>query len=184
MGSFSSSSSAIVSLTYCTLAWPLPVISFFLSLQVLALWCPLQKVHLPMEDSGLEVRFVHMTAQCPFCPHLAQILMVVFGMLEPLSSGGGMFLWLCCMWFSWFVYPCKELVFKYMFSLYVFYLWQFWWILLGYIKARFWPILSPTPFGHVRNRKDYIGISLVVFPCSFLVIFHYYYLSYSCIILG
>jgi len=31
----------------------------------------------------------------------------------------------------------KELVFWYMFSLHVFYLWQFWWILLGYIKARF-----------------------------------------------
>jgi len=41
-----------------------------------------------------------------------------------------------------------------------------------------------TLFGHDWIRKDYIGISLVVFPCSFLVIFHYYYLSYSCIILG
>jgi len=71
-----------------------------------------------------------------------------------------------------------------MFSLYVFYLWQFWWILLGYIKARFWPVLVATLCGHFWIRKDYIGISLVVFPCSFLVIFLYYYLSYSCIILG
>ena len=77
-----------------------------------------------------------------------------------------------------------ELVFQYMFSLYVFYLWQFWWILLGYIKARFWPVLVATLCGHFWIRKDYIGISLVVFPCSFLVIFLYYYLSYSCIILG
>jgi len=71
-----------------------------------------------------------------------------------------------------------------MFSLHVFYLWQFWWILLGYIKQRFWPVLVATLFGHVWIRKDYIGISLVVFPCSFLVIFLYSYLSYSCIILG
>jgi len=79
---------------------------------------------------------------------------------------------------------CKELVFQYMFSLHVFYLWQFWCILLGYIKARFWPVLAATLFGHVWIRKDYIGISLVVFPCSFPIIFQYYYLSYSCIILG
>jgi len=104
MGSFSSFSSAIVSLTYCTLACPLAVISFFLSLQVVALWCPLQKVHLPIEDSGLEVMFVHMIPQCPCCPHLAQILMVVCGMLEPLSSGGGVSLWICYMWFSWFAF--------------------------------------------------------------------------------
>jgi len=58
-----------------------------------------------------------------------------------------------------------------MFSLHVFYLWQFWWILLGYIKAHFWPVLAATLFGHVRIRKDYIGISLVVFRRSFLVIF-------------
>jgi len=32
--------------------------------------------------------------------------------------------------------------------------------------------------------KDYMVVSLVVFPCSFLVIFLHYYLSYSCIILG
>jgi len=50
-----------------------------------------------------------------------------------------------------------------MFSLRVFYLWQFWWILLGYIKARFWPVLAATLFGYVWIRKDYIGISLVVF---------------------
>ena len=56
-----------------------------------------------MEDSGLEVRFVHMIPPCPFCPHLAQILRVVCGMLEPLSSGGGMSL---CggFWFSWVAY--------------------------------------------------------------------------------
>jgi len=71
-----------------------------------------------------------------------------------------------------------------MFSLHVFYLWQFWWNLLGYIKARFCPVLVATLFGHVWIRKDYIGISLIVFPCSFFVIFHYYYLLYSNIILG
>jgi len=73
-------------------------------LQVVAFCCPLQKVHLPIEDSGLEVRFVHMTPQCPYYPHLTQILIVGCGMLEPLSSGGGMLLWLCCMWFSWVAY--------------------------------------------------------------------------------
>ena len=70
------------------------------------------------------------------------------------------------------------------FSLYVFYLWQFWWILLGYNKARFWPVLAPTHFGHVWIRKDYLGLVLLFFPCSFLPIFLYYYLSYSCIILS
>ena len=55
---------------------------------------------------------------------------------------------------------------------------------IGLYQGTFWPILSPTTFGHVRIRKDYIGISHVVFPCSFLVIFLVYYLSYSCIILG
>jgi len=71
-----------------------------------------------------------------------------------------------------------------MFCLHVFYLWQFWWILLGYIKARFWPVLASTLFGHIWIRKEYIGFSHVVFPCSFLIIFLYYYLSYSCTILG
>jgi len=54
-----------------------------------------------------------------------------------------------------------------MFSPHVFYLFQFWWILLGYIKAPFWPVLAATLFGQVWIRKDYIGISLVVFPCKF-----------------
>jgi len=58
---------------------------------------------------------------------------------------------------------CKELIFWNMFSLHVFYLWQFWWILLGYIKARFWPILAATCLGHVWIRKDHMGISLVIF---------------------
>jgi len=71
-----------------------------------------------------------------------------------------------------------------MFSLYVFYLGQLWWTLLSYIKARFWPVLATTHFGHVWIRKDYLGLVLWFFLCSFLVIFLYYYLSYSCIILG
>ena len=84
---------------------------------------------------------------------------------------------------------CKELVFQYMFSLQVFYLRQFWWILLGYIKARFWPVLAATRFGHVWVRKDYIGISLVVFCLQFsrhnsfllVVIFLYHSGLVSCI---
>jgi len=73
-------------------------------MQVLALWCPLQKVHLPIEDSGLETRLGHIIPQCPACPHLAQIVIVVCGILEALFSGGGIFLWLCHMWFTWVAY--------------------------------------------------------------------------------
>jgi len=57
----------------------------------------------------------------------------------------------------------------------------FYWVIS---RHGFWTVLAATLFRHVRIRKDYIGISLVVFPCSFLVIFPYYYLSYSYIILS
>ena len=68
------------------------------------------------------------------------------------------------------VTSCKELVFWYMFSLHVFSFWQFWWIFLGYIKTRFWPVLADNLLGHVWIRKDYIGIMLVVFWSYFIII--------------
>ena len=57
----------------------------------------------------------------------------------------------------------------------------FYWIISRHV---FWPILTATYLGHVWIRMDYIGISLVDFPCNFAVIFLYYYLSYSYIILS
>jgi len=50
-----------------------------------------------------------------------------------------------------------------MFSEHMFYVCQYWWIILGYIKTRFWPVLAGTLFGHVWIRKDFVRISLVVF---------------------
>jgi len=57
----------------------------------------------------------------------------------------------------------------------------FYWVISRHV---FWPLLAATLFGYVWIRKDYIGISLVGFRCSFLIIFLNYYLSYSYIILG
>jgi len=71
-----------------------------------------------------------------------------------------------------------------MFSLHVFYLWQFWWILLGYIKARFWPVLAATVLDMFGLGRIILGLVLLFFLVVFLVIFHYYYLLYSCIILA
>jgi len=47
----------------------------------------------------------------------------------------------------------------------------FYWVISRYVFGLFWQLLL---FGHVWIRKDYIGISLVVFPCSFLVILLYH----------
>jgi len=71
---------------------------------MLALWCPLQKMHLPIEDSGLQTRLEYIIPQYPTCTHLAQTLIVVCRILKPLLSGGGMSLWVCCIWFSWVTY--------------------------------------------------------------------------------
>jgi len=80
---------------------------------VLALWYPLQNVHLPIEDSGLDTRLGHMSPQCPTCPHLAQTLIVVCGMLESLLSGGGMSL--CgIFYYRWFAYQLLLGIWRYL----------------------------------------------------------------------
>jgi len=57
----------------------------------------------------------------------------------------------------------------------------FYWVISRHVFGLFWQLLFLDMFGLGRII---LGLVLLFFPCSFLVIFHYYYLSYCCIILG
>jgi len=76
-------------------------------------------------------------------------------------------------WFSsiWFLYTC------YISGSFG----GFYWVILRHVFGLFWQLLLLDMFGLGRII---VGLVLLFFPCSFLVIFHYYYLSYSYIILG
>jgi len=63
-----------------------------------------------------------------------------------------------------------------MFSLHVFYLWQFWWILLAYIKARFWPVLAATLLDMFGLGRIILGLVLLFF----LVVFSSYFGIITC----
>jgi len=65
-----------------------------------------------------------------------------------------------------------------MFCLHVFYLWQFWWILLGYIKVRFWPVLAVTLFDMFELGRIILGLVLLFF----LIVFSSYFFIVTCYI--
>jgi len=57
----------------------------------------------------------------------------------------------------------------------------FYWFISKQVFGLFWQLLLLDMF---ELGRIILGLVLLFFPCSFLLIFLYYYLSYSCIIMG
>jgi len=56
---------------------------------------------------------------------------------------------------------------------------------IGLFQSTFFGLFCQLLFlDTFRLGRIILGLVLLFFPCSFLVIFLYYYLTYSCIILG
>ena len=58
---------------------------------------------------------------------------------------------------------------------------RFYWVISSHVFGLFWQLLFLNMF---QLGRIILGLVLLFFTCSFLVIFLYYYLSYSCTILG